>query len=632
MDADAEMPVLLPVPRCVQLAFVIQIRVRQQRRQLVGQHLEPRPGLEEGAADHRVKHPGAVRQIAGQRRSGRRNVDHQVDQLRVRLEQRKNLNAGWQALEEAVELDDRLVRPGGPLEAVQQLRQQPVEDLPRPFRPQRGIAAPGLDQTLGGLGHRRRRRALAGRREEAFGQGIDPLERLVELGLQPGDIAGAAEHRQAGPFARRLRQVVGLGVLHHLHAVLDLAQADIVAVQRLRILGLDPAFQRQLGQRLPGLAHAQVRVAAAGDQLAGLGEELDLADAAGREFQVAPVQPGGRLPLVQPDLLPDVADFLDGGEVEMAAPDERADFLQEALAGADGPGAGPRLDEGGAFPGPADAFVIAFRRADRDRHGGDRGVGAQPQVGAEDIAVGSQVRQQRHRPAHRLDHLGAHLGQVGAVIAAVVEQADQVDVRGIVQLGRAHLAHGQREQAAGLGQIGLGRAGDAAAGQFRHQRRLHRHVAGGVGQPGQPAGHPVKPPDPAQIGQRHQQRDPLLGGPERLLGFTDQTGLQLGQDAAQGRLRPTGERAPQPVALPHDQAGQIGAASGGAFQQIAQQSAGPVEPLERFGSAVRFERQRQAGDGIREAHGSSVARHGRSGQRIAGVAATANVNLFHMRP
>src|SRR3546814_5928096 len=57
----------------------------------------------------------------------------------------------------------------------------------------------------------------------------------------------------------------------------------------------------------------------------------------------------------------------DRPEIERAAPHERAHAVEETLAQRDIAGAGPRADEGGAFPRQRLRFVIAQRRPDRQR-------------------------------------------------------------------------------------------------------------------------------------------------------------------------------------------------------------------------------------------------------------------------
>ena len=79
-------------------------------------------------------------------------------------------------------------------------------------------------------------------------------------------------------------------------------------------------------ERLQRRPHPQFRMPAAGDQLLGLGEELDLADAAAADLDVvafdrdlALAAKGLHLPL-------HVVDVGERGEIEMLAPDERRDF------------------------------------------------------------------------------------------------------------------------------------------------------------------------------------------------------------------------------------------------------------------------------------------------------------------
>ena len=127
------------------------------------------------------------------------------------------------------------------------------------------------------------------------------------------------------------------------------------------------------------------------------------------------------------------------------------------------PAQGARLDHRGAFPGPPFPLVIMQRRLGRDRHLRRGRIGPQAQIDAEHIAVAGALLQQarqRLRHAHeerrRLD-VGDQRGGGG------IEKHDQVDVAGIVQFARAHLAHREHDQAAALLRpVGIG-GGHAAA-------------------------------------------------------------------------------------------------------------------------------------------------------------------------
>ena len=68
------------------------------------------------------------------------------------------------------------------------------------------------------------------------------------------------------------------------------------------------------------------------DQLLDLGEEFGLADAAAAALQVEAGPERLALRIMVADAERDVADFLDRPEIERAAPDERLDLVEEALA------------------------------------------------------------------------------------------------------------------------------------------------------------------------------------------------------------------------------------------------------------------------------------------------------------
>ena len=131
----------------------------------------------------------------------------------------------------------------------------------------------------------------------------------------------------------------------------------------------------------------------------------------------------------------------DGGEIEIFAPHERRQLLEKNLAGLDIAGDGPRLDEGGALPVLAHAFVIGIGRLQRN---GDRrraGVGAQPQIGAKHIAVGGVLAHDFDDPPREPREEIDVLVRPRHARALAVEQHDEIDVGGIIQLIGALLAH-----------------------------------------------------------------------------------------------------------------------------------------------------------------------------------------------
>ena len=128
----------------------------------------------------------------------------------------------------------------------------------------------------------------------------------------------------------------------------------------------------------------------------GLGEELDLADAAAPELDVvardgdaAEAAEGVDLPLHR-------VHVGDGGEVEILAPDERRQILEQHLAGLDVAGPRARLDHRCALPVLAERLVVVERGI--ARHGGLRGASVGPQAvsGAEPVSVRGALVQQPH--------------------------------------------------------------------------------------------------------------------------------------------------------------------------------------------------------------------------------------------
>src|SRR5437899_13095070 len=101
-------------------------------------------------------------------------------------------------------------------------------------------------------------------------------------------------------------------------------------------------------QCLASAEQAESRIADAEDQLLGLGEELDLADAAAPQLDVVTQYLDCAAATMGVDLALDRMDVVDGREIEMLAPDVGRELGEEGVA--DGKGAGDRvgLDHGRA--------------------------------------------------------------------------------------------------------------------------------------------------------------------------------------------------------------------------------------------------------------------------------------------
>ena len=134
--------------------------------------------------------------------------------------------------------------------------------------------------------HQRRRRRRLGRAERGEDRG-DLLPRLRQRAREGGAVGeaepAAEERRAVGVGGQR----VGLAPVGELEPMLDAAQEDVGVGEGAMLALGDDAGGAQAVERAEGAALAQPAVAPAVDELQRLREELDLADAAGAELDVA---------------------------------------------------------------------------------------------------------------------------------------------------------------------------------------------------------------------------------------------------------------------------------------------------------------------------------------------------------
>ena len=115
---------------------------------------------------------------------------------------------------------------------------------------------------------------------------------------------------------------MGLRVVDHLQPVLDPAQKAVVVDQRVARVAssIRPAAASRRSASQVG-ADAQLAQPAAPDQLLGLGEELDLADAAAADLDVVAFDRDSPAAAMRLDLALDRMDVRDRREIEVPAPD-----------------------------------------------------------------------------------------------------------------------------------------------------------------------------------------------------------------------------------------------------------------------------------------------------------------------
>ena len=117
--------------------------------------------------------------------------------------------------------------------------------------------------------------------------------------------------------------------------MLDAAKPVIGRAENGRVLGRDMASSRQGIERVTGPLAAQFAVAPAVDELVGLGEELDLANASAAQLDVVARRRGSGSALLFANAAGQLADRVDGPEIEAASPDEGSDMVEKALARSD---------------------------------------------------------------------------------------------------------------------------------------------------------------------------------------------------------------------------------------------------------------------------------------------------------
>ena len=221
------------------------------------------------------------------------------------------------------------------------------------------------------------------------GQRLNRRDMLGEFGLEVGEAGVAEERREPGALDVFLGYDMGLLVPDHLQAVLDPAQIAVMASQSFRDVGRHPARGGECPQAFRGSPAAKSTVATAPDQLLGLQMELNGADATATELEV---ESGGiEVAATATCLALHRLDVPNRVEVEIAAPDERGDPLQKALAGVQIAGDGPSPDEHRPFPVLGEARVIELGRLDRNREGSRTRIRPEPEVHAEEVAVGGAL-------------------------------------------------------------------------------------------------------------------------------------------------------------------------------------------------------------------------------------------------
>ena len=245
------------------------------------------------------------------------------------------------------------------------------------------------------------------------------------------------------------RHVVRLSIVTILESVLEVAQEDI----RGRQLGNGRTRQQparaQRGERVQRPARAQAGFPASAHQLQRLHDELDLADAAWPQLDVARVILATTL---LADLSMHVAQAGISIVVEILAEHERGDEALELLGAI--AGQRPRLQPRVALPGSPLSHQIFLQRRKRRRQRAAVAVRPQAHVDAKHKAFGGNVAECcDDTPPEAVEKflVGQRFRSGRRAVLGVGEH--EVDIRGGVELGAAQFAHRDDDESLRLAAI-----------------------------------------------------------------------------------------------------------------------------------------------------------------------------------
>ena len=217
-------------------------------------------------------------------------------------------------------------------------------------------------------------------------------------------------------------------VRHHLEAMLQATQIAIGCAQIVAHLRADPVVVREAVERLQRLPRTKRPLAAACDELLGLDEKFNFANAAAPELQIVPRDGDLPVPLRGMDLPLHRVNVGDGVIIEIFAPDVRSKRAQEGFSRFDVTGHGARLDHRRALPILAETFVIAEGGLGRDGRLRRARVGPQSQIRAEDVAIGRPLLHDMNEFACKADKKGSCFDTRSEPRDLAVEEDDQVDI------------------------------------------------------------------------------------------------------------------------------------------------------------------------------------------------------------
>ena len=260
--------------------------------------------------------------------------------------------------------------------------------------------------------------------------------------MEARPVGKAHDRRHPRLILRIGRQHLRLPVTDALQGMLGITQKLITFLHLRNHRRRQVALPFQRGQHLEQRPLLQTEVTSAMDQLEGLGDELDLANAAGAELDVF-------AHALAPHLLLDQqlhrTQRFDGGEIQITAINEGPQHFQQFGTRGLIATHHARLDHGVALPVTPLILVVLLQRIEAEHQRTAGTIGAQAHVGAEHEAVdGDRIQcldQLLPQTNEELLIIQRTLDALGLATFGIAE--DQVDVRRQVELVRTELAHAE---------------------------------------------------------------------------------------------------------------------------------------------------------------------------------------------
>ena len=318
------------------------------------------------------------------------------------------------------------------------------------------------------------------------------------LKTAPEFVGGHAQEARHGRESLAfLREALRLLVVDILNGMLDVAQEDVVLGKPRGHFGGNAAVAREHLEHRERLAPAKKRITSAADDLKRLREELDLADAAASELDVDARAAAGELASgrLGADHLVQARERRNSVEIQILSEDERTHegrdvpllLLEVLRRREDGLVDDAALEPGEALPVAALRVEILLEHVRRAHDRTRLAVRTQAHVDSEDEAGPLDVVQGgNHAPCQPFIEL-LHGERAAGVrkfgrrprLAFLVEEEDEVDVGGDVELSAAELAHAHDHQVLGTSRHAVRHA--ATLGQLSGVD-LHRRRDGRLGE------------------------------------------------------------------------------------------------------------------------------------------------------